>query len=88
MTVANEDFLYQASSTTSEPRAVAQTRTYSRLSMLPFVDLITAGGCACPAGGTDAAATGMIPSAARAGRELTGSCTGIAVLLIADAGCA
>lgn len=57
-------------------------RLISRLSVVPFVDLITAGGCGWPAGGTEAAATGMIPSAARAGSELTGSWTGIAVLLI------
>ena len=56
-------------------------RLISRLSMPPLVDLITAGGCGWPAGGNDAAAMGMIPSAARAGSELTGSCTGIAVAL-------
>ena len=56
-------------------------RLISRLSMLPLVDLITAGGCGWPAGGNDAAAMGMIPRAARAGSELTGSCTGIAVAL-------
>ena len=56
-------------------------RLISRLSMLPLVDLITAGGCGWPAGGNDAAAMGMIPRAARAGSELTGSCTAIAVAL-------
>ena len=55
-------------------------RLISRFSMLPFVDLITAGGCR-PVDGTDAAATGMMPSALSAFRELTGSCTGTAVLL-------
>ncbi len=61
-------------------------RLISRLSMLPFVERITAGGCGWPAGGTEAAATGTIPKAASAGSEFTGSCTGIAALLIADAG--
>ena len=48
-------------------------RLISRLSMLPFVDLITAGGWGCPAGGSETAATGIMPRAARAGREFTGS---------------
>ena len=56
----------------------------SRLSIFPFVDLITAGGACCPAGGREVDAIGMMPSAANAGRELTGSWTGIAVLLIAE----
>ena len=59
-------------------------RLISRLSMLPFVDLITAGGCCWSAGGSDAEGTGTIPSAASIGSELTGSCTGIAALLITD----
>lgn len=61
-------------------------RLISRFSVLPFVDLITAGGCG-PADGTDAAAIGTIPRALRAFREVTGSWTGTAVLL-AEAGCA
>lgn len=56
----------------------------SKLSVLPFVDLITAGGCG-PADGTDAAAIGTIPKALNALREVTGSWTGTAVLL-AEAG--
>ena len=56
-------------------------RLISRLSVVPFVDLITAGGWGWLAGGTEAAAIGMIPRAAKAGSELTGSWIGIAVLL-------
>ena len=58
-------------------------RLISKLSMVPFDDLITAGGWCWLSGGSDADGTGMIPSAANAGSELAGSCTGIAVLLIA-----
>lgn len=53
--------------------ACNKERLISKFSMLPLVDLITAGGCDWLAKDIEAAATGMIPNAARAGSELTGS---------------
>lgn len=54
----------------------------SKFNIAPFCDVPRniAAGWGCSAEGIDSGATGLIPKATSAGREATGSCTGIAFI--------